>query len=72
MIYQPPKIIYGLLQLTIPKVLIGDIRYNQLMETKTVLRNKVIYKRFGNICSFIITISTLISKIYQMYGDVSY
>jgi len=72
MIYQPPKIIYGLLLLTIPKVLIGDIRYNQLMETKTVLRNKVIYKRFGNICSFIITISTLISKIYQMYGDVSY
>ncbi len=42
MIYQPPKIIYGLLLLTIPKVLIGDIRYNQLMETKTVLRNKVI------------------------------
>ncbi len=72
MIYQPPKIIYGLLLLTIPKVLIGDIRYNQLMETKTVLRNKVIYKRFGNICSFIITISTLISKIYQMYGDISY
>ena len=72
MIYQPPKIIYGLLLLTIPKVLIGDIRYNQLMETKTVLRNKAIYKRFGNICSFIITISTLISKIYQMYGDISY
>ena len=72
MIYQPPKIIYGLLLLTIPKVLIGDIRYNQLMETKTVLRNKVIYKRFGNICSFIITISTLISKIYQMYGDISF
>ena len=72
MIYQPPKIIYGLLLLTIPKVLIGDIRYNQLMETKTVLRNKVIYKRFGNICSFIITISTVISKIYQMYGDISY
>ena len=72
MIYQPPKIIYGLLLLTIPKVLIGDIRYNQLMETKTVLRNKVIYKRFGNIRSFIITISTLISKIYQMYGDISY
>ena len=72
MIYQPPKIIYGLLLLTIPKVLIGDIRYNQLMETKTVLKNKVIYKRFGNICSFIITISTLISKIYQMYGDISY
>ena len=72
MIYQPPKIIYGLLLLTIPKVLNGDIRYNQLMETKTVLRNKVIYKRFGNICSFIITISTLISKIYQMYGDISY
>ena len=72
MIYQPPKIIYGLLLLTIPEVLIGDIRYNQLMETKTVLRNKVIYKRFGNICSFIITISTLISKIYQMYGDISY
>ena len=72
MIYQPPKIIYGLLLLTIPKVLIGDIRYNQLMETKTVLRNKVIYKLFGNICSFIITISTLNSKIYQMYGDISY
>ena len=72
MIYQPPKIIYGLLLITIPKVLIGDIRYNQLMETKTVLRNKVIFKRFGNICSFIITISTLISKIYQMYGDISY
>ena len=72
MIYQPPKIIYGLLLLTIPKVLIGDIRYNQLMETKTVLRNKVIYKRFGKICSFIITISTLISKIYQMSGEISY
>ena len=32
MIYQPPKIIYGLLLLTIPKVLIGDIRYNQFDE----------------------------------------
>ena len=71
MSYKPLIIIYVLLLLSIDEVLIGDIRYNQLMETKTLLRNKVIYKRFGNICSFIITISTLISKIYQMYGDIS-
>ena len=72
MIYQPPKIIYGLLLITIPEVLMDILDISNLMKTKAVLKNKVIYKRFSNITSFINTISTLISQIYQIYGDVSY